>query len=85
MPSRARQVFNHMLVPTVIVGLWTYAHLESVRQRDWVSMWTEDGVIRVGNPYETPVPKRFLTPPDEQADAAGDVDDDRVASVDGAP
>ena len=58
MEGVARKLLVRMFVPAVIVGIWTYAHLEGVRSRAFVSMWKEDGVVRVGNPYTAPLSRR---------------------------
>jgi hypothetical protein len=81
MESPARQVLIRMFVPTVLVGIWTYAQLESVRARQWISMWREGGITRVGNPYTTPVPpeRKANTYYDEPADP----EIEGIATVDG--
>jgi hypothetical protein len=76
----ARQVFIRMLAPTVVVGLWGYAHMESVRARQWISMWKEGDTIRIGNPYTAPLPPRPMSPPEAEEDRA-DSDIEGVATA----
>jgi hypothetical protein len=82
MESRARQILIRMFVPTVVAGIWTYAHLESVRARQFVSMWKEGGAVRVGNPYTASIPPRPKIQPaaDEEP---GDTEIEGVATTQG--
>jgi hypothetical protein len=83
MDGVARQLLIRMFVPTVVVGIWTYAHLESVRARQWVSMWKEGGTVRVGNPYTAPVPPRPTAPANVDGDE-GDTEIEGVATINGS-
>ena len=82
MESPARQVLIRMFVPMVVVGIWTYAHLESVRARQWVSMWREGGTTRVGNPYSAPARPQWKAPVNAY-DGPGDPEIEGIAAVDG--
>jgi hypothetical protein len=82
MESLARKVLIRMFAPTVVVGIWTYAHLESVRATQRISMWHEGGAIRVGNPYTAPVPSPW-TGPANAYDDEGDTEIEGIAAVDG--
>jgi hypothetical protein len=81
MAGVAHPIFVRMFVPTVIVGLWTYAHLESIRHRDFAAMWKENGAVRVGNPYTAPATPRPTTPFDVQWN--DDTDGDVASAADG--
>ena len=72
MPGVAHQVFNRMFVPTVILGIWAYAHFESIRAEGAKGAWREENVMRTGNPCTTPVPPRPIVPPDLDSDDDGD-------------
>ena len=82
MESRARQIWIRMFVPTVVAGIWTYAHLESVRARQFVSMWKEGSAVRVGNPYTAPIPPRAKAQPTAD-DEPGDSEIEGVATAQG--
>jgi len=83
MEGFARQVLVRMFAPTVVVGIWTYAHLESIRSRQWVSMWKEGGTVHVGNPYTTPVRPRLKNPPAADYEQ-GDIEIEGIATADGS-
>ena len=65
MPGLARQIFNRMLIPTVIVGLWGYGYFESVDARNLQSTWFEGGTVRCANPYTAPVLWRYPATADD--------------------
>ena len=81
MQSLAHKVIVRTFAPTVVVGIWTYAHLESVRQRAFISMWKEGTVVRVGNPYTASVPRQSIEPSDGDGDRGG-TGNDGIASAD---
>ena len=82
MEGVARKIFVRMFIPAVIVGVWTYAQLESVRARAFVSMWKEGGIVRVGNPYTAPLPRRSEAPP-SATDQPGDEEIEGTATANG--
>lgn len=84
MESLARKVLIRMFAPTVVVGIWTYAHLESVKVRPWVSIWNERGTVRIGDPYTAPLPVPTpWTGPASAYDEQDDRDIEGIAAIDG--
>jgi hypothetical protein len=76
MPGVAHHVFTRMFVPMVIAGIWAYAHFERVRPQQITSMWREGNVMRVGNPYTTPIRPQPMDRAGTGAGGRNDEDDD---------
>jgi hypothetical protein len=73
MPGLARAIFNRMFVPTVIGGMWAYAHFNGVDARTLRTTWRDaNNVEHCANPYTAPVPRHNAPPADEVIEDDGE-------------